>query len=374
MTREHSRHRAGSGHGLRHPADSRRLGPTMNRTIATPIKTSRTDERPRGRRHAHRGQRHQPARRNRRYFESAGGSARRGESNNELTAEIKARDDREERLRAKPPSATRWSISRSIFPHDRQAWRHDQAHGAILRGNDRQERRARRFGRRRTPRYSGQRRRRRPTAPSSFWPPSRNQPSGRRVHRRGPPGCDRTNGSSAEMMRLSAAANRVGDVVNLISRIAARPIFWRSTPPLRRARGEAAAASRSWRRRSRVWPHRPARPRRTCRPDPEIQAATNQSVARSTISARSRGGADFGDHHQRVHEQDAATRTSPQRALRRRQRQLNVATPARWPTPCQTAPASRRWWRWPARSTRWPAGCTRIRTSWRGVWWPDGGA
>jgi len=31
-----------------------------------------------------------------------------------------------------------------------------------------------------------------------------------------------TNGSSAEMLRLAAAANRVGDVVNLISRIAAQ--------------------------------------------------------------------------------------------------------------------------------------------------------
>ena len=138
-----------------------------------------------------------------------------------------------------------------------------------------------------------------------------------------------TNGSSAEMLRLAAAANRVGDVVNLISRIAAQTNLLALNATIEAARaGEAGRgfavvaqevkSSRDANRQGDAG-HRRA-DLRDSGGDGPVGRLDRQDQAQDR-----RGRADFRDHHQRgphAGRRDQGHR--PQRALGGRQRQHNV--------------------------------------------------
>lgn len=121
-----------------------------------------------------------------------------------------------------------------------------------------------------------------------------------------------TNGSSSEMVRLSAAANRVGDVVNLISRIAAQTNLLALNATIEAARaGEAGRGFAVVAQEVKML----ATQTGTATQDiadqiAEIQAATDQSVA---SMERIRAKIAEVEHisaiiTQAVHEQDAATK------------------------------------------------------------------
>ena len=138
-----------------------------------------------------------------------------------------------------------------------------------------------------------------------------------------------TNGSSAEMLRLAAAANRVGDVVNLISRIAAQTNLLALNATIEAARaGEAGRGfavvaqevkkSRDANRQGDAG-HRRANFRDSGGDEP-VGRLDRQDQAQDR-----RGRADFRDDHQRgphAGRRDQGHR--PQRALGGRQRQHNV--------------------------------------------------
>ena len=78
---------------------------------------------------------------------------------------------------------------------------------------------------------------------------------------------EEANRTNTTVAGLSDAAQKIGEVVQLINGIAPRPTCWRSTPPSRRrAPARWVRASRWWPRRSRIWPTRPPKPPRTFRP------------------------------------------------------------------------------------------------------------
>jgi methyl-accepting chemotaxis protein len=121
-----------------------------------------------------------------------------------------------------------------------------------------------------------------------------------------------TNGSSAEMVRLSAAANRVGDVVNLISRIAAQTNLLALNATIEAARaGEAGRGFAVVAQEVKTLATQTGKATQDIADQiAEIQAATGQSV-----SSMERIKAKIAEvEHisaiitQAVHEQDAATK------------------------------------------------------------------
>ena len=121
-----------------------------------------------------------------------------------------------------------------------------------------------------------------------------------------------TNGSSAEMLRLSAAANRVGDVVNLISRIAAQTNLLALNANIEAARaGEAGRGFAVVAQEVKSLATQTGKATQDIADQiSEIQAATNQSVA--SIDKIKRKIAEV-EHISEiithaVHEQDAATK------------------------------------------------------------------
>jgi methyl-accepting chemotaxis protein len=121
-----------------------------------------------------------------------------------------------------------------------------------------------------------------------------------------------TNGSSAEMVRLSAAANRVGDVVNLISRIAAQTNLLALNATIEAARaGEAGRGFAVVAQEVKTLATQTGKATQDIADQiAEIQAATDQSVSsmeriRSKIAEVEHISAIIT---QAVHEQDAATK------------------------------------------------------------------
>ena len=168
-----------------------------------------------------------------------------------------------------------------------------------------------------------------------------------------------TNGSSAEMLRLSAAANRVGDVVNLISRIAAQTNLLALNATIEAARaGEAgrgfAVVAQEVKKFSR---RKPARRRRTS--PSKSPRFRRRRTSRSPRSTRSSARSPRSSRFPRPSPTPSTRRTPRPRTLpaacARRPtaptqcRSTRDKSRARWPRP---APASRRWCRWRARSTR----------------------
>lgn len=121
-----------------------------------------------------------------------------------------------------------------------------------------------------------------------------------------------TNGSSAEMVRLSAAANRVGDVVNLISRIAAQTNLLALNATIEAARaGEAGRGFAVVAQEVKTLATQTGKATQDIADQiAEIQAATGQSVS---SMERIRAKIAEVEHisaiiTQAVHEQDAATK------------------------------------------------------------------
>ena len=129
-----------------------------------------------------------------------------------------------------------------------------------------------------------------------------------------------TNGSSAEMLRLSAAANRVGDVVNLISRIAAQTNLLALNATIEAARaGEAgrgfAVVAQEVENSGHANRQGDAGHRRPDRRDSDRDRAVG-GVDRPHQAQDRRGRADFRDDHQRrAHPGRRDQGHRPQRAL-----------------------------------------------------------